>query len=266
MSIYLSYKSFQSLEEKAHAIYGGDAKYGYPRVEYSAIDSRVNRYTIPTTLHSASAVGLQQRISESIRDRLNRFDKKHLTSRILPVGESTYSSVDDQGGRSTKTLDAGLQYDNGQRNDLLIIIVAGVSEGYEQLKADIELWLRKFGSGDWFRFPARDGANSLSATGRGFFNGHTWFGTLDIALIVVFKTNVHTNDISSEQYVSDNNIDIEIALLVLINGRGRRRDYLDEQLSVDEKTQPILLETELLLHIVQTAVHKAAIKRYIHSF
>ncbi|KAK9482702.1 hypothetical protein V1527DRAFT_379844, partial [Lipomyces starkeyi] len=114
----------------------------YPRVEYSAIDSGVTIYTIPTALHSVSAVGLQQCIRVSIRDMLIRFDKKHLTSRIVPVGESTYSSVDDQGGRSTKTPDAGLQYDNGQRNDLFIIVEVGVSDGYQQLKADIELWLR----------------------------------------------------------------------------------------------------------------------------
>ncbi|KAK9390170.1 hypothetical protein V1515DRAFT_577746 [Lipomyces mesembrius] len=39
----------------------------------------------------------------------------------------------------------------------------------------------------------------------------------------------------------------------------------DEQLSVDKKAQPILLETELLLHIVQSAVHDTAIKRYNDS-
>ncbi|KAK9357581.1 hypothetical protein V1504DRAFT_471940 [Lipomyces starkeyi] len=212
-------------------------------------------------------------------DMLIRFDKKHLTSRIVPVGESTYSSVDDQGGRSTKTPDAGLQYDNGQRNDFLIIFEAGVSDGYQQMKADIEfrigilLWHKERPR---FRFPARDGGNSLSATERGLFensmfhsrrsrpfgpysfNGHTWFGTLDIALIEVFKMDVHANDISSEQYVIDNNIPIEIALLVVVEDGAATLQAdsfdiglimedafpFDEQLSVDEKAQPILLETE----------------------
>ncbi|KAK9327236.1 hypothetical protein V1520DRAFT_365589 [Lipomyces starkeyi] len=291
LDIYLAYKSFRSLEEKARALYG-DAK--YPRVEYSAIDSRVTIHTIPTALHSVSAVGLQQCISVSIRDMLIRFDKKHLISRIVPVGESTYSSADDQGGRSSKTPDAGLQYDNGQRIDLLIIVEAGVSEGYQQLKADIELWLRKFGSRIgillWlkekprFRFPARDGGNSLSATERGLFetsmfhsrrsrpfgpysfNGHTWFGTLDIALIEVFKMDVHINDISSEQYVvvedgaatlQADSLDIGLIMEDVFP--------FDEQLSVDEKAQPILLETESLLQFVQTAVHNTAIKRYNDS-
>ncbi|KAK9343429.1 hypothetical protein V1522DRAFT_460259 [Lipomyces starkeyi] len=194
----------------AHALY----------VEYSAIDSRVTIHTIPTALHSVSAVGLQQCI---------RCPYKHLISRIVPVGESTYSSADDQGGRSSKP-NAGLQSDNGQRMDLPIIVEAGVSEGYQQLKADIELWLRKFGSRIgillWlkekprFRFPARDGGNSLSATERGLFensmfrsrrsrpfgpysfNGHTWFGTLDIALI----------DGCAEQYVVADSLDIGLIM------------------------------------------------------
>ncbi|KAK9314843.1 hypothetical protein V1524DRAFT_122332 [Lipomyces starkeyi] len=292
LDIYLSYKSFQSLEEKARAMYG-DAK--YPRVEYSALDSRVIIHTIPTALHGESAVGLQLCIRESVRDILIRFDKKRLTSRILPVGESTYSSVDNQGAHSTKTPDAGLQYDNGQRNDLLIIVEAGVSEGYQQLKADIELWLRKFGCRIgillWlkekprFRLPARDSSNSHSATERALFenamwharrrgpfgpysfNGHNWFGTLDIALIEVFKTDVNANDISSEQYVvvEDGAATIQADSLDIGLIMGDAFPF-DEQLSVDEKALPILLETELLLHIIQTAVHNTAIKRYNDSF
>ncbi|KAK9374028.1 uncharacterized protein V1513DRAFT_485514 [Lipomyces chichibuensis] len=217
LDIYLSYKSFQSLEEKARAIYGdGDA--------------------------TASAVGLQQCISESIRDLLNRFDKKHLTSYILPVGGSTYSSVDDQGRRSTKTPDAGLKYDNGQHKDLLIIVEAGVPEGYRQLKADIELWLREFDSRIGILMWLKEKPS---------FNGHTWFGTLDIALIEVFKMEERTIRRADS---------LDIGLIM--------EDVFpfDEQLSSDEKAQQILLETELLFHIVQSEVHDTAIKRYIDSF
>ncbi|KAK9493143.1 hypothetical protein V1508DRAFT_404027 [Lipomyces doorenjongii] len=269
LDIYLSYKTFQFLEENARALYA-DAK--YPRVEYSAVDSR---------LHSSSAVGLQICITESIRDILIQFDKKHLASRILPVGESKYSSVDDQGEHSTKTPDAGLKYDNGQLNDLLIV-------GYQQLKADFELWLRKFGSRIGillFRFPARDGCNSLSATelalfensmcharrsrpfGPYSFKGHTWFGTLDVALIEVFKIDAHANNISSEQYVvvQDGAATIQGESLDIGLTMGDAFPF-DEQLSEDEMALPILLEAEVLLHIVESAVHSTAIQRYNDCF
>ncbi|KAK9319530.1 hypothetical protein V1517DRAFT_266116, partial [Lipomyces orientalis] len=61
LDIHLSYQSFRYLEEKARALYVmnlNDHK-RYPRVEYSAIDSRVIIHTIPTALHGASAVGLE---------------------------------------------------------------------------------------------------------------------------------------------------------------------------------------------------------------
>ncbi|KAK9427467.1 hypothetical protein V1505DRAFT_35970 [Lipomyces doorenjongii] len=83
IDIHLSYQSFRYLEEKARALYG-DAK--YPRVEYSAIDSRVIIHTIPTALHSASAVGLNDCIRDSVRDILRRRDKRNLGNRIMPVG------------------------------------------------------------------------------------------------------------------------------------------------------------------------------------
>ncbi|KAK9237824.1 hypothetical protein V1525DRAFT_376412 [Lipomyces kononenkoae] len=224
LDVHLSYQSFRCLEEKAGTLYG-DAK--YPRLEYSAIDSRVIIHTIPTALHSASAVGLGDCIRDSVRDILRRHGKAHLGIRILPVGDSTYRSVDEHGVGSTKTPDAGLKYDNGQRKTLLFIVEAGVSEGYQQLKADIELWLKKFecriGILLWlketprFRSPAGEVGNPGSATERDLFdnamwhvrssrpfgpysfNGHAWFGTLDTALIEVFKIDVHTNEIRSEK-------------------------------------------------------------------
>ncbi|KAK9366633.1 hypothetical protein V1509DRAFT_654540 [Lipomyces kononenkoae] len=288
LDLYVSYKSFQSLEDKARALYG-DAK--YPRVEYSALDSRVIIHTIPTALHNSSAVGLQMCIKESIRDTLIRLDKKHLHSHILPIGASKYSSVDDQRRRSTKTPDAGLKYDNCQLNDLLIVVEAGVSDGYQQLKADIELWLGKLGSrigillwlkeNPRFRFAARDSCNSLSATesnlfenemcharrtrpfGPYSFNGYTWFGTLDIALIEVFKWDARTSNISSDKYVvvQDGAATIQAETLDIGLTMGDAFPF-DEEFSVDEKALPILLEAETLLHILQSAVHSTAIQRY----
>ncbi|KAK9352085.1 hypothetical protein V1523DRAFT_434796 [Lipomyces doorenjongii] len=286
LDIHLSYQSFRYLEEKARALYG-DAK--YPRVEYSAIDSRVTIHTIPTALHSASAVGLEHCISNSVRDILRRHDKEHLGNRILPVGESTHSSVDEQGVGSTKTPDAGLMYDNGQHMTLLLIIEAGISEGYQQLKADIELWLKKFecqiGILVWlkerprYRFPAGEVGNPGSATERALFknamwqvrrsrpfgpysfNSHAWFGTLDTALIEVFKTDVHTNEISSEQYVvvEDGTVTVQGNSLDIGLIMGDVFPF-DEELSADEKTESICLATESLLPMIESAAHRTAMK------
>ncbi|KAK9432648.1 hypothetical protein V1505DRAFT_413522 [Lipomyces doorenjongii] len=288
LDIHLSYQSFRYLEEKARALYG-DAK--YPRVEYSAIDSRVTIHTIPTALHSASAVGLEHCISNSVRDILRRHDKEHLGNRILPVGESTHSSVDEQGVGSTKTPDAGLMYDNGQHMTLLLIIEAGISEGYQQLKADIELWLKKFecqiGILVWlkerprYRFPAGEVGNPGSATERALFknamwqvrrsrpfgpysfNSHAWFGTLDTALIEVFKTDVHTNEISSEQYVvvEDGTVTVQGNSLDIGLIMGDVFPF-DEELSADEKTESICLATESLLPMIESAAHRTAMKRH----
>ncbi|KAK9351093.1 hypothetical protein V1523DRAFT_442188 [Lipomyces doorenjongii] len=290
IDIHLSYQSFRYLEE----ILYGDAKKAvmnltdhkrYPRVEYSAIDSRVIIHTIPTALHSASAVGLNDCIRDSVRDILGRHDKRNLGNRIMPVGESTYSSVDEQGVRSTKTPDAGLMYDNGQHMNLLLIIEAGVSEGYQQLKADIELWLKKFECQIGILLsPAGEVGNPGSGTERALFenamwqarrsrpfgpyrfSGHSWFGTLDTALIEVFKTDVHTHEISSEQYVvvedgtvavQGNSLDIGLIMGDLFP--------FDEELSADEKAEPICLATDTLLPMIESAAHRTAMKRHNDS-
>ncbi|KAK9236412.1 hypothetical protein V1525DRAFT_420420 [Lipomyces kononenkoae] len=92
----------------------------------------------------------------------------------------------------------------------------GVSEEDQKLKADVGLWLRKFGSSIGILLCSRrnQGFDFLQPIGRPrlisrrsrpfgppSFAGHTWFGTLDIALMEVFKMDVHTNDIGSEQYI-----------------------------------------------------------------
>ncbi|KAK9336855.1 hypothetical protein V1521DRAFT_435486, partial [Lipomyces starkeyi] len=60
LDIRLSDTSIETLEELAFALYGDEK---YPRVEYSATDSRVTKHTIPTALPNSSAVALQQAIS-----------------------------------------------------------------------------------------------------------------------------------------------------------------------------------------------------------
>ncbi|KAK9490769.1 hypothetical protein V1508DRAFT_434580 [Lipomyces doorenjongii] len=124
LDIYLSYKSFQFLEEM-HAPF---MLMQNILVSNTLLLIQELLYVRLQQLHSSSAVGLQICITESIRDILIQFDKKHLASRILPVGESKYSSVNDESERSTKTPDAGLKYDNGQLNELLIVVEAGVFE------------------------------------------------------------------------------------------------------------------------------------------
>ncbi|KAK9345649.1 hypothetical protein V1522DRAFT_407031 [Lipomyces starkeyi] len=104
LDICLSYRTFQALEKPAHVLYG-DAK--YPRVEYDSSGSRLTIYTAPSALHGASAAALQQGIVNSVRDGLIRHHKQELFRYIQPIGESTYNSVDEQGGGSKKPPMAG---------------------------------------------------------------------------------------------------------------------------------------------------------------
>ncbi|KAK9312982.1 hypothetical protein V1522DRAFT_391937 [Lipomyces starkeyi] len=70
--------------------------------------------------------------------------KQELFERIAAGGGSTYSSVNEQGRRSTKTPDAGIIYYYDGGGALTIIEEVGVSEWYPQLIADIMLWMNEF--------------------------------------------------------------------------------------------------------------------------
>ncbi|KAK9330417.1 hypothetical protein V1520DRAFT_377738 [Lipomyces starkeyi] len=103
----------------------------------------VTIYTIPAELHGASAAVLQTAIRDSVRDGLLRHNKQELLRRIIPIGESTISSTDVLGEGSTKTPDGGFRYNDPStgRQELALIIETGVSGTYQQLRADINVWL-----------------------------------------------------------------------------------------------------------------------------
>ncbi|KAK9250430.1 hypothetical protein V1507DRAFT_467579 [Lipomyces tetrasporus] len=189
LDVCLSPKSFQFLDEQAHALYG-DAKY--------------------------------------IHINLLRGE---LSDDVVLVGDSEYSIVDDQGRFSRKTPDGGLTYsDEEGKEALTIVIEAGFSESYQQLKRDVKLWLNQFEchtamiifstENPSFRSPTNEGNNTCSVTERGLFEsamehtqrvnsfgpycfgGHTWFGTMATATIEVLKKNPTTGRIKSKKQVS----------------------------------------------------------------
>ncbi|KAK9235722.1 hypothetical protein V1525DRAFT_390191 [Lipomyces kononenkoae] len=124
LDIQLSYRNFIALEEQAHALYG-DAK-------YIANDQEMLLWWIRPTSNRYPRVGE----SLSIPFQRRCYNRQHLIDYVLPMGDSTNES----GTGSTKTSDAGLLFDDGQRRLLTLIVEAGVSEGYRALKRDIELW------------------------------------------------------------------------------------------------------------------------------
>ncbi|KAK9386681.1 hypothetical protein V1515DRAFT_616173 [Lipomyces mesembrius] len=227
LDIRLSYENFEDLEKQAHVLYG-DAK--YPRVEYFASDSRVTIYTLPTALHSRSAVALQQANRDCILMVLVQHNKQRLIDYILRVGEFTEESLNDQGTGSTKAPDAGLVFDNGQRRTLTLIIEAGVSEGYRALKRDIELWLNVFRCPKCILFllnenprgferSAFDEAMQQARNNHPFgpyrYGRHAWFGSLKKAFIEVFKRDAISGAIISNAHVSSEILCIEIIPLVI---------------------------------------------------
>ncbi|KAK9235371.1 hypothetical protein V1525DRAFT_348461 [Lipomyces kononenkoae] len=287
LDIQLSYQNFIALNEQAHALYG-DAR--YPRVEYAATDSRVTIHTVPTTLHSQSAVTLQQAIRDCILMVLVQHNKQHLIDYVLPVGDSTNESVNSQGMRSTKTPDAGLLFDDGTSSVLTLIIEAGagVSEGYRALKRDIKLWLTEFKCPTcillWLnenpRFGYPRGAGIYSAIDQPLFDSamqqarnshpfgpysyrdHSWCGPLTKATIEVFKRDASTGDIESKEHkVVENGT-------VVVDG-----DHLKLSLTIGDffldvpeiesiRGLPIDISTDFVSRVVASAAQRTAQSRF----
>ncbi|KAK9357949.1 hypothetical protein V1504DRAFT_322751 [Lipomyces starkeyi] len=288
LDICLSYKYFLSLEEQAHALYG-DAK--YPRVEYSATDSRVTIYTAPTALHSSSAVALQQAISFSLHDILVQHGKQELFERIVPVGESTYESVDDQGSGSTKTPDGGLQYYWNGRTILTVVIEAGFSEGYSQLRDDIMVWLNEMHSRCaillWlnerprFRFPKITRNRVYAVTqlplftsaieqmardtplGPYRYNQHNWFGTIDSAYIVVYRQDMPTNShpYNSCPVVENGTLVVHGATLDIGLTIGDLFPPDEEQIA-DIQSEPVHVKAQYLLNALSSGAQNTAKARF----
>ncbi|KAK9389501.1 hypothetical protein V1515DRAFT_584348 [Lipomyces mesembrius] len=88
-------------------------------------------YKAPTALHGYSAGNLQQAIRFAVFNEPAQHQKQELFERIVAVGESTYSSMNDQGRRSTKLTDAGLIYYYDRGTVLTIIMGVGGSESLQ---------------------------------------------------------------------------------------------------------------------------------------
>ncbi|KAK9251677.1 hypothetical protein V1507DRAFT_492406 [Lipomyces tetrasporus] len=271
----------------AHALYG-DAK--YPRVDYSGADSRVTIYTIPTGLHGASAASLQTAISDSVRDALLRHNKQELLRRIIPIGESTISSLDDLGEGSTKTPDGGFWYNNSStgRQELTLIIETGVSETYQQLRADVDVWLNRihcrtvvflwFKESPSFRNPTDADAYSVNdrpafdhamqqvqrdhSLGPYRYGDHDWCGTVAEAFIEVFN--------------SDSDNEEPLRYLIAQNGLMVMQDHsLDTGLILGDlftpddevgaaQAEPICLDMAFLQGAIESAARATATTRFNH--
>ncbi|KAK9365116.1 hypothetical protein V1509DRAFT_634235 [Lipomyces kononenkoae] len=288
LDLHLSYKSFQALENQAKAIYG-NAK--YPRVEYSAIDSRVTIHTIPTALHSSGAASLEQHISICVRDVLVQHGRESLFNLLVPVGDTTCESVDDHGRGSTKSPDSGLQYSRtGQIEELILVIEVGFSEGYRSLRADITHWLNEVHCRTaillWckenrrFRYPINPDAYSVSDQPafeetlrqaelvhpfRGYlYRDHPWFGTMDTALIEVYKRNPTSGTVTTgkkctlvkegQKIVSEERLDLGLTL----------GDFFppSEERVADIQETPILPDTEFLMFVLTKGAKVTARNRF----
>ncbi|KAK9494124.1 hypothetical protein V1508DRAFT_444645 [Lipomyces doorenjongii] len=255
LDIRLSYKSFRALEEQALTLYG------ISPVEYSATDSRVTIYTAPTALHGYSAVNLQQAISFAVYNILVQHQKQELFERIVAVGESTYSSVNDQGRRSTKTPDAGLSYYYDGGTVLTIIMEVGASEGYTHLNADILLWMNEFHCRTAilfynkecpkFKFPGN--ADTYSINDRPALE-HTWFGTLDTAVLEVFKRDQNTD--TCKMVVQGGSLDIGLTI----------GDVLppNEDAIQDIRGERVHLRINFVRNMLASGSHDTAVSRFNH--
>ncbi|KAK9482609.1 hypothetical protein V1527DRAFT_499027 [Lipomyces starkeyi] len=113
------------------------------------------------------SVNLHQAIIFAVYNVLVQHQKQAVFECISAVGESTYSSVNKQGRRSTKTPDAGPIYYYDEGRALTIIEEVGVSEWYPQLNADIMLWMNEFHR-----------------------RTYSWFGTLDQAIVEFIASKI----------------------------------------------------------------------------
>ncbi|KAK9236156.1 hypothetical protein V1525DRAFT_379929 [Lipomyces kononenkoae] len=234
LDIHLSYGLFQALERQRKSIYRNAQ---YPRVEYSAIDSRVTIHTIPTALHSSAAASLCECIRDCVRDVLVQHGRQNLLRLLVPVGDATYESNEGNGRGSTKSPDGGFR-SRCQHSELVFVVEVGVSEGYRSLRADISLWLnefhcrtaillwckenRRFGrpanpdvysDSDQPAFEeALDQASLANPFGPYLYRDHPWFGTIDSAIIEVYRRNPTGKNAHGQLIVSTERLDLSLTL------------------------------------------------------
>ncbi|KAK9363111.1 hypothetical protein V1504DRAFT_438007 [Lipomyces starkeyi] len=287
LDIDLSYESFRALEIQAQA----KTQSMYPRLGYCAIDSRVTIHTALTALHSSAAVSLQDYIRDCLRDVLVRHGRQGVLDLLIPVGDTTYESADDQGRGTSKSPDNGFKYKIvGRCAELIFVIEVGVSEGYRALVADIMLWLNQFHcrtailllfkEQQSFRYPRNSDAYSVSDLpafqaameqaesahpyGPYCFREHAWFGTMDTAIIEVFKRNPTSGTITTEKkctLVNGGHMVIQADRLDLGLSLG---DFFppDEERVADIQTAPIRPRTESLRLVLASGAEDTARARF----
>ncbi|KAK9481681.1 hypothetical protein V1527DRAFT_455781, partial [Lipomyces starkeyi] len=164
-------------------------------------------------------------------------------------------------------------YDEGQ-NALNLIIEAGFSESYQQLKQDVKLWLNQFEchtamiifltENSSFRNPTNEGNSTCSVPERGLFEsamantwsvsllgpycfrGHAWFRTMATATIEVLKKNPTTGRIKAKKHevvlngqmmVEGDSVDLNLTI-----GDAFPPNYVPIE---DIQAEPVLLTTRL---------------------
>ncbi|KAK9359160.1 hypothetical protein V1504DRAFT_493237 [Lipomyces starkeyi] len=237
LDIRLSYESFHALEVQAQALYGNANHYPYT----------------PTALHSSAAVSLQDYIKDCLRDVLVQHGRQGLFRHLIPVGDTTYMSIADQGGATSKSPDNGLKYTRvGRLADLIFVIDVRLSEGYRSLRADIMLWLNTFHCRTaillWFneqrRFRYPRDPNAYSVNDRPA--DQAWFGTMATAVIEVFKRNPTSGAITTENMCA--------SLLGIFPP--------DEEEVADIQTAPIRPDTQSLRLVLASGGQDTAVARF----
>ncbi|KAK9355642.1 hypothetical protein V1523DRAFT_438463 [Lipomyces doorenjongii] len=200
LDVHLSFESLRALEKQAQALYG-NAK--YPRVEYSAADSRF------------SSGKFTSYIRDCIQDVLVKHGRQSLLRLLMSVGHTACEFTDDQGTGTSKSPDNGFKCVRlGGLADLVFVIEVSVSEGYQVLKVDIMLWLNHSRGGKDLDIPgvpmhsvsnrpafesAMKQAQLAHPFGPCCYRDHACFGTMHTAIIEVFKRNPTSGTITTEK-------------------------------------------------------------------
>ncbi|KAK9355049.1 hypothetical protein V1523DRAFT_454519 [Lipomyces doorenjongii] len=248
LDIRLSYKSFRGLEEQALTLYGDKRSLSTRPQPRCMVIQQSN---------------LQQAISFAVYNILVQHQKQELFERIVAVGESTYSSVNDQ-----------------------------VSEGYTHLNADILLWMNEFhcrtailfynkecpkfefpGNADTYSINERpafvEAMNQIGRTtpfGPYRYREHTWFGTLDTAVLEVFKRDQNTDTVNNtgtylvvqngQLVVQGDSLDIGLTI----------GDVLppNEEAIQDIRDERVHLRMNFVRNMLASGSHDTAVSRFNH--
>ncbi|KAK9430980.1 hypothetical protein V1505DRAFT_399808 [Lipomyces doorenjongii] len=242
LDIRLSYKSFRALEEQALTLYGDKRSLSTRPQPRCMVIQQSN---------------LQQAISFAVYNILVQHQKQELFERIVAVR------------RSTKIPDAGLLYYYDGGTVLTIIMEVGVSEGYTHLNADILLWMNEFHCRSAILFYNKECMNQIGRTtpfGPYRYREHTWFGTLDTAVLEVFKRDQNTDTVNKtgtylvvqngQLVVQGDSLDIGLTI----------GDVLppNEEAIQDIRDERVHLRMNFVRNMLASGSHDTAVSRFNH--